>query len=307
MATKVVVGHGGFHSGGKMILVPSNTSVTFYSDAGTNLGMPYKPTGDYNGGWVEGVNCDFDYDKVKELIETGYKSQNVVLNGGVVENFSLQPLGAGSATVAKNIDWWGEKAVVPESGEELYLCTDPDNCPRPELREQMQKFLDSGGAEGRLVEESEYDHHCKGLLATYAGYDILWISCTGFTGDMSSLQGAVPSQDNTMYQAAQTAWSPDDAALDKVVGKNQSTVKGMDDGSSVDIQVGGVLVLVGGGHEDDPVAYVKRQGDYEKGTLTVKRSVFGAGNVVIKGISAAKQELIKMSVAKFSDKSVKFE
>lgn len=307
MARKVIVGHGGFSPGGKMVLVPNNTSVTFYSDAGTNLGMPFKATGPYNGGWVEGVNCDFDYDKVKAVIDAGYKSENVVLNGGVVENFSVQQLGAGSAEIAKKIDWWGEKAIVPESGEDLQLCTDPDNCPGPKLRDEMQKYLDTNGAQGRLVEESEYDHKCKGLLAKWAGYEILWVSCTGFTGDMSALQGAVPSSDDKMADLADSHWTPKDADLDKVVETNQANVKAMDDKSSVNIEVGGVLVLVGGGHEADPESYVKRQGDHEKGTLTVKRSPFGAGNVVIKGISPSKQQLIKMSIEKFSDKTVKFE
>lgn len=308
MATKkVIVGHGGFDPGDKMILVPSDTTVTFYSDAGTNLGMPFKPTGDYDGGWVEGVNCDFDYDKIKDIIESGYRSQNVVLDGGVVENFSLSPLGAGSAEIARRIDWWGEEAVVPEAGDDLRLCTDPDNCPRPELRALMQKYLDTDGQEGRLVEEDEYEHKCKGLLATYAGYDIHWVSCTGFTGDMSSLQDAIPGQDNTLYEAAGIAWSPDDTALDLAVSTNQSNVKDLDDKASVDIEVGGVLVLVGAGHAEEALQYVRRQGDYESGTLTVKRSLFGAGSMVIEGISAGKQSLVQMSVEKFSDKSVKFE
>jgi hypothetical protein len=307
MPKKVIVGHGGFSPDGKWVLVPNNTSVTFYSDAGSTLGMPFKATGPIGAGWVEGVNCDFDFDKVKAVLDQGFKSQNVVLNGGVVENFSVQPLGAGSSAIAKKVDWWGETAEVPESGEDLKLCTDPDNCPGPKLRDEMQKYLDTNGAEGRLVAEEEYDHKCKGLLNKWAGYEIHWISCTGFTGDMSALQGAVPSQDSAMGQVAMSSWTPNDADLDKVVQKNETNVKAMDDKSSVDLEVGGVLVLVGSGHEDDPVAYVKRQGDHEKGTLTVKRSPFGAGTVVVKGISPKKRELITMSIEKFSDKSVKFE
>ena len=306
MAKKVIVGHGGFSPGGKMVLVPSETSVTFYSDAGTDLSLPVKPTGPIGSGWVEGVNCDFEYEKIKDIIDNGYKSQNVVLNGGVVENFLLQPLGAGSAATAKKIDWWGEKAVVPESGEELRLCTDPDNCPRPELRDLMQKFLDSDGKEGRFVEEDEYEHHCKGLLATYAGYDIHWVSCTGFTGDKSALGGAVPDQDGKMAEAIHTAWSPDDAAFAQVVEKNQAAVKGLADKESIDIAVGGVLLLVAADHDEKVMQYVQRQKDYETGKATVKRSPFGAGSLVITNISPAKKGLIEKSVAEFSDKTVKF-
>ncbi|MDE3205256.1 MAG: hypothetical protein KGQ66_13700 [Acidobacteriota bacterium] len=308
MATKkVIVGHGGFDPGDKMILVPNDTTVTFYSDAGTDLGLPFKPIGDYNGEWVEGVNAAFDYDKIKDIIESGYRSQNVVLAGGVVENFSLDPLGAGSAEVARRIDWWGEQAVVPTAGEDLRLCTDPDNCPRPELRVLMQKYLDTGGQEGRLVEEDEFEHKCKGLLATYAGYDIHWVSCTGFTGDMSSLDGAIPDVDTTLSDATDIAWSPDDAAIDLAEAKNQANVKDLDDKASVDLEVGGVLVLIGDGHDEKALQYVRRQKDYEGGTLTVKRSLFGAGSVVIEGVSSGKQSLIEMSIGKFSDKSVKFE
>jgi hypothetical protein len=135
----------------------------------------------YHGRWVEGVNCDFDYDQVKSVIETGYKSRNVVLDGGVVENCSVQQPGGGSADIARKIDRWGEKAIVPEAGEDLQLGTDPDNGRGPKLREEMQKHLDTSGAGGRLVAESQHDHKGKGLLASWPGSDILWVSCTGFS------------------------------------------------------------------------------------------------------------------------------
>jgi hypothetical protein len=147
-------------------------------------------------------------------------------------------------------------------------------------------------------------------LATWAGYEILWVACTAFVGDKAALkavQGAVPKQDDKMSDAADKHWTPKAADFDKVSRTNQANVKALDEKSEMDIEVGGALVLVGGGHETAAVVYVDLQGDHESGKLTVKRSPFGAGSVVIKGnISASKQELIKAEIDKFSDKSVKF-
>jgi hypothetical protein len=73
------------------------------------------------------------------------------------------------------------------------------------------------------------------------------------------------------------------------------------------VLAGGLLVLIGDGH--DPVearSYVRRQGDFEQGTLTVtKGGAFSKGSVDVHGIST-KAALVETAIGAFSDKKVKF-
>jgi hypothetical protein len=178
MARVVILGHGGFRQGDIEVLVPPNTSVTFYSDAGSNLTLPAIATAPMGSGWVEGVNCKFDYEKVRNVLDN-FKSDKTVIGGGVVYNFHLQPASAESRAIAENLDWGGE-LVTPPSGE-MKLCTGTAaTCPTPALRKQMDDHVN--GVEGAEdVPDERWSHSCDGLLAEYEGSEIFWVSCTGFS------------------------------------------------------------------------------------------------------------------------------
>ena len=101
-------------------------------------------------------------------------------------------------------------------------------------------------------------------------------------------------------------WQPDDTALDEITKTNQANVKGSGDGEMLDIRAGGLLVLVGDGHEDNHMVYVLRQGDLEQGAVTVtKGGVFSKGKLDVKGIGA-KQALVRTALEAISDKTITF-
>ena len=71
--------------------------------------------------------------------------------------------------------------------------------------------------------------------------------------------------------------------------------------------VGGALVLIGSGHSSRTVNYVERQGDFQRGTLTVtKGGPFSKGGVQVTGVSAAQRGLVEEVIKLFSKKEVTF-
>ena len=176
MGKVIILGHGGFRQTDEERLVPPNTELTFYSDAGSDLELPAKE--------VDGV-LEFDYEAVKNAYE-GLNPQNVLIAGGITYNFHLQPADEFERNVARNLNWGGE-LVTPDSGE-MHLCTgNADTCPTPALRAAMNAYVQSGGAEGEDVPDNRWNHDCEGILGKYATNDIHWISCTGWRGDPSLL------------------------------------------------------------------------------------------------------------------------
>ena len=163
------------------------------------------------------------------------------------------------------------------------------------------------------VPDAKWKHQCGGILETGEGQDILWVACSGFVASPEDLAAIELDQGLPSQMTASTAgpglnWDPDDAALQRIVTLNTQKVKDTADGASVSISAGGVLVLIGEGHEADPVNYVRRQGDLSEGTVTVtKGGAFSKGGLKVNGIAPAKQDLVKQSIEMFSDKKVTFE
>ncbi len=107
-------------------------------------------------------------------------------------------------------------------------------------------------------------------------------------------------------EAGIEGWHPTDSDYDEISRINGENVKEADDGDALPIHVGGVVMLIGAGHEATRVNYVQRQQDYEQGTVTVKKAgPFSKGTLATKGISA-KKDLVTTLVAEFSDKKVVF-
>ena len=81
-------------------------------------------------------------------------------------------------------------------------------------------------------------------------------------------------------KALDSDWQPDDKALTAIETRNAANVKNLPDGDGGDILAGGLLVLIGDGHDDDAVGYVERQDDFEQGTFQVgKGGAFSAGTL----------------------------
>jgi hypothetical protein len=139
MARNIIIGHGGFNTRSEMILVPPKTTITFLADAGSPLRLPavaILPADQMpDGGWIEGVHCRFDYEKVANLLERYLEAEKPRKEYDVVYNMELHPLGADSLRVAQEIEargGWGGNVVSTDSWARL--CDgDERTCPTPML------------------------------------------------------------------------------------------------------------------------------------------------------------------------------
>jgi hypothetical protein len=170
------------------------------------------------------------------------------------------------------------------------------------------------------VPDDRWYHHCEGILGPKwgQGKQLYWVSCAGFAAhpdDVDDIFGAesggevpgVIGTDTAGPGSAAATWTPDDANLDSVTAKNRDNVKAAGDNEVVSVLSGGTLTLIGLGHGARELSYVRRQADFEEGSLKVKKGgAFSKGKVSVMGISG-KQTLVKTMVESFSDKSVEFE
>jgi hypothetical protein len=126
-------------------------------------------------------------------------------------------------------------------------------------------------------------------------------------GKLPGLAISKKSYDDGVKGFDEATWSPDDKALKAVTDTNAVNVKASEDGGSLPVLVGGTLVLIGSGHSSRTVNYVERQGDFERGTLTVtKGGAFAKGGVQVTGVDGGKRALIEQVIKLFSKKEVTF-
>ncbi len=201
---------------------------------------------------------------------------------------------------------WVEAGASGDLPEEI-----KDFAPRlADVPPEMYKLV----AEG--IPEDRWYHKCEGILGPKwgQGKQMYWVSCSGFAVDEDTIEdifgedsgGEMPSVVGTDTHGPGADWTPNDAALDQVTNLNSNNVKAAGDGEVVSVLSGGTLTLVGLNHEVGPLSYVRRQADFEEGSLKVKKGgAFSKGSVSVTGISG-KKDLVKMMIESFSDKSVDF-
>ena len=234
MARLVVLGHGGFTRGSFETLVPPNTTLKFFSDAGSNLALPAKK--------VNGV-VEFDYEKVADVLSLYKETETPLQAGGVVYNMELSKVDAVEQKIAQDLDkagkWGGEMMLNPTSSNWKLCEGDEKTCPTPKLHVAKSRhdelvamgdaavtafkdMLTAGSSElppeiagfkARLddvpahyhqyvadgVPDSAWEHKCEGILKKGAGKDIFWIACSGFVANQASLDAiglseGLPSQ-----------------------------------------------------------------------------------------------------------------
>lgn len=297
MSIYAILGHGGFDQRGAEgypteVLIPPDTSLKFYAEAGQTLLLPPPNVNDPDNSGYERVAPVFDQ----------VRDQGAPLTATMTTyNYCLYPDDSDDyRDSARRANWGSAQPLFLNKGT-IYLCEgDPEKCPTPAL---------IGGSEEDVTNPERWKHHCDGLLGRYAGHELHWLACASFSYPEQHLpateMGSVVGPG--AYPEGSPDWVPDDDDLSEVSDQNAENVKGAANKAELSIAAGGVLVLIGEGHDVKPIEYVKRQGDFEQGTLTVTRSAFGAGSVVVKGLSGSKQGLVEQSVALFSNKSVKFE
>lgn len=208
---------------------------------------------------------------------------------------------------AQRADWRGATPVFLPAGER-YLCEGtPKTCPTPALI--------ASGSEADITNPDRWKHNCTGILGEYGakGNELHWLACASFNyaekqlpvAEMGAVSG--PGAFPTRLDSGADDWVPANDELAKIRDVNQENVKETKNKKDVAIAVGGVLVLIGEGHRPSPVAYVKRQNDFEEGVITItKAGAFSKGTLAVKGISGAKQKLVEDTLGEFSEKKVTF-
>jgi hypothetical protein len=340
MTKYVIIGHGGYnpasHSFAPEVLVPPDTKLAFFADAGQSLILPYQ---NYTN-----VAAEL-WDQLKEVGEPiGPK--------GVTYNYQLTPdTTEEHRNSALAADWGGATPCFVSSGQ-TYLCTGTaDTCPTPKLNVAFARHDElvgkgdaaakafktwvEGGATGDLPEEiadfaprlvdvpethygyvadgvpaDRWKHTCTGILGQLGGgsNELVWLACASISIQVPE-RAEMPVLDTSPVAGPGrdvSDWEPDDAAWDKIKELNTKNVKDTADKGTVNIAAGGDMVLVGQGHNYRYAEYVRRQTDTEEGQITVtKGGAFSKGDMKINGISA-KQSLVKNKVGEFSDKKVIF-
>ena len=339
MAKYAILGHGGFDptsgSYAPEVLVPPDTTLRFFSDAGQALVLP---------------TAKGDYTKVASTWSQLKDQGSPIQAKGVTYNYTLYPDTTDAhRESAKAADWDGASVVFVNSGQ-AYLCTGTaETCPTPKLNvaasrhdellargdtavTALQKWV-AGAATGDLpteitdfapritdvpaeyfqyvadgVPDERWKHHCDGILSQLggSGHELSWIACTSImiaTPELPVLDTADVSGPGA---SDVSDWVPDDAAYKTIRELNAKNVKDTADGGTVSIVAGGAVVLIGVDHLRSPADYVRRQADTEEGRITVtKGGAFSKGDIKVTGISA-KQAVVKSEIGEFSDKKVTF-
>lgn len=283
----VVLGHGTFSpqsgSFAPEILVPPDTTLHFYSDAGQKLVLPSK-----------------DYETVADMWTQVQDEGEGLVAGKVTYNYALLPdTTEAHRESAKAADWGGASVVFIDSGSTFLCKGTADTCPTPALHVEARE---------NDIEDARWEHHCDGILGQLGGHgnEIHWIACTSFAIRTPELPVLEQSAQRGPGTEEDVDWVPTRSDFDAIAEKNGQNVKATADGGSVAIVAGGVLVLVGGAHLRRPADYVRRQADIEEGVLWVnKGGRFSRGSIEVEGISA-KQTLVKSAVSDFSEKKVTF-
>jgi hypothetical protein len=271
------------------VLLPPNTTVKFYSEAGQALVLPAK------GG-------DFDYEnKIAPAWQQLKETTEPTPSQGVVYNLRLNTLDSQEEKDAADAaDWDG--ATVVKVDERTWLCQGtPDDCPTPDLNVRKSN--------GETIPDDRWYHHCNGMLGLYGGKgdEIHWVSCTSYLVDRHDLPPLITADEAGPGKVIPADWMPDDDAMAAIIDLNRRNIKEVDDGGEAALAVGGALLIIGANHKAETASYVKRQGDLEEGILTVtKGGAFSKGKMEVKGISPKNQEIVRRSIEEFSAKKVTF-
>jgi hypothetical protein len=266
MASYVFLGHGAFDRqsgvGPPEVLVPSKTTLRFFSDSGQVLDIPATDEG------------TTDYNEVVNLWQHFQEDRAPIPPRWVTYNFALSPETSDEEReLALSLDWGATVVSPPVGSEKLYLCTGTaDSCPTPALNVQ-QRNHEAGREGAAAVPDKRWYHDCDGILDLYAGHDLFWIACTRIRllpSDMPVLMTAHapgPGLDDG------SDWYPvDDTELTEIRQHNKNVLAMTPDGNGVALVVGGGLVLIGYDHAYGPASYVRRQDDTEEGFLLVDHS-----------------------------------
>lgn len=119
--------------------------------------------------------------------------------------------------------------------------------------------------------------------------------------------GAAWRQENAAPAAP--AWQPAEADFAAAATANSAFVDQMPDRGMANFTVAGLALMIGGGHAQQLADYAGTVADRFTGSVTVRKAAVGrgAGSLTFRGVPAAKQQIVRTEVARFSRKEVRFE
>jgi hypothetical protein len=208
--------------------------------------------------------------------------RNALLQRASISNLRSQEY-VRRATLAKDLAEAGKWA-------EMFALLDKQS--EPSLRGVVKAFNDEP-AIGQALDQAAASDNQQFLLA--------YGSASG------PVQEAIGARPGIKEAAKGSTWSPSDKDYDVISEINARNIKATDNGGTLPIAASGVVVAIGDGFPIQVIHYIERQGDTEKGTLTVtKAGPFSKGGIEVTGISSAKQSLVKSLIEEFSEKKVTF-
>jgi hypothetical protein len=296
MTTYVILGHGGFDPESdrypKETLVPQDTTLKFWSEAGQALTLPAT------GGNTNYAKVAPAFNQLKEAQPSLGPTKSTYNYALYPEDHEAEKQGARAA------DWQGAQLIMVDSGKR-FLCQDTEGkCPTPDLLNSTDESV--------LTDPQRWIHHCDGILGEYGGgnNEINWVACTSFEIEIQELPAMTTVSATGPGFKDNKDWEPDDEALEEASALNKRNIKSTDGGKTIGVVVGGKMVLIGEGHDNDHGDYVRRQPDLEEGEIEVtKSSIFtkGKGTLELRGIKvAAHRNQIRDMLNEFSEKDVIF-
>jgi hypothetical protein len=278
----ILLGHGGLDVDPEVtpkemeyVAIPQGTTLQFYADSGQGL-----------------VYGSYRLD-IWEQLQAPWPTLD---SSRVTYNLTLHSAGELWDEELKNNPQFGGHTLVRAgiSGvpDPLRMCTGtPASCP----------------TDPRAVAKGA-THTCDGILGTYRG-DLYWLACTSFLhSDASVTNAALQGLQDNVRMGEDPEWKPGDSDLEQVAAVNGRNVKDAGDGTILDYQLGGLLFLIGDGHDGQHSAYARFQRNAMVGTLTVHKGgiLSGAGSLQVENVPPAQQGVVEAAVAAFSEKEVVF-
>jgi hypothetical protein len=286
MTTYLVLGHGAYNpvSGPypPEVLVPTDTTLKFFSDAGSALRIPFKYHENNKAKWGS------DYDKVapawRQLQEEakGKEGESELKDLKVTYNFTLYPDNLQEERdQARAADWNGAELILIPSGTRWLCEGTPQTCPTPEL-------LTLPSSDERVLKPETWLHKCTGILGEYGGkgHVIHWAACSSILVVRPDLPPLVTASTAGPGVNVAEDWLPDNTAVDQIKQQNTAQIKLLTPARPVGLAAGGGIVLMGEDHRPGPASFVKRQGNMEEGQIILKKGgAFSKEKIEVKGIS----------------------
>ncbi|MEU9256563.1 hypothetical protein AB0D66_32860 [Streptomyces sp. NPDC048270] len=258
-----------------IVAIPEGTTIQFWSDSGQAL--------DYNNHQLDVFHTFTPQIEPLDSRHVTYNLRLVAARELWGQEFQNNPQFGGREIIRPGFNG------VPE---EIYMCTgSPDSCPtRPADIQRGMK------------------HTCDGILGQLSG-DLHWLACTTFRGGDPEVTAARTNEvSRNVLLGEHPDWIPDMRDAERMAEKNHTNIKNARNGATPEYVICEFGLLIGGGHDLLHQTYVAGQGGrtHRGRVRIVKGSNFSAGKLKFDSVPPELQEYVRISVRRFSRKTVYF-